>query len=202
MINLKDIYTERLTKALIPISKCLESELRATLKDFPRIDRISARPKSIDSFLGKSAKVENGKPKYSDPINQIQDQIGVRIITFYLEDVNLVSEYVYPYYRPIEAKEHIPDSEREFGYFGKHFIFLIPDELKPSKIPKSLVPNFFELQVVTLFQHAWSEAEHDLSYKPTCKLSKDQLRRIAFTAAQAWGADMIFNELQKEIKRN
>jgi putative GTP pyrophosphokinase len=202
MNSLKDIYTERFNKALIPISQSLEYELHKTLKDFPRIDKITARPKSIDRFLEKAAKIEDGIPKYIDPVNQIQDQIGARIVTFYLDDVNLVSDYVSKYYSPIEIKKHIPDSEKEFGYFGKHFIFLIPEDLIPSRISSNLIPSFFELQVVTLFQHAWAEAEHDISYKPTVTLNKQQLRKIAFTAAQAWGADLIFDELQKELQSN
>jgi ppGpp synthetase/RelA/SpoT-type nucleotidyltranferase len=202
MNDLKTIYTERYFRALVPLAKSIESELQDTLRDFPRIDRVGARAKSVDRFLQKAAKVENGILKYTDPIKQIQDQVGARIITFYLNDVITVSDYIRKYYSPIEIKQHIPDSEKEFGYFGKHFIFLIPDELKPSKVPSSLIPNFFELQVVTLFQHAWSEAEHDISYKPTCKLNNAQLRKIAFTAAQAWGADMIFEELHNEILSN
>lgn len=63
---------------------------------------------------------------------------------------------------------------------------------------ESAVISFFELQIKTLFQHAWSESEHDLGYKPTTTLSSDQKRRLAFTAAQAWGADQIFDELFKQ----
>jgi ppGpp synthetase/RelA/SpoT-type nucleotidyltranferase len=59
--------------------------------------------------------------------------------------------------------------------------------------------QFFELQIKTLFQHAWSEAEHDLGYKPTTILTSAQKKRLAFTAAQAWGADQIFDELFREI---
>jgi len=54
--------------------------------------------------------------------------------------------------------------------------------------------------VKTLFQHAWSEAEHDLGYKPSGKLTSDQKRRLAFTAAQASGADLIFDEMFQELK--
>ena len=51
----------------------------------------------------------------------------------------------------------------------------------------------------TLFQHAWSEAEHDLGYKPgTVPLTSDEKRRLAFTAAQSWGADRVFDELFQE----
>ncbi|MNL70650.1 hypothetical protein D3C87_1956870 [compost metagenome] len=64
---------------------------------------------------------------------------------------------------------------------------------------RAKVPEFFELQVKTLFQHAWSEAEHDLAYKPSEPLSTLQQRQIAFTAAQAWGADQIFEQLHTEL---
>jgi putative GTP pyrophosphokinase len=50
--------------------------------------------------------------------------------------------------------------------------------------------------VKTLFQHAWSEAEHDLGYKRgSTPFSAEGKRKIAYTSAQAWGADHIFDEL-------
>ena len=59
-----------------------------------------------------------------------------------------------------------------------------------------MVPAFFELQIKTLFQHAWSEADHDLGYKPGANmLTSDEKRMIALTSAQAWGADRIFDQL-------
>jgi putative GTP pyrophosphokinase len=62
-----------------------------------------------------------------------------------------------------------------------------------------MVPFRFSIEslqrVPSLFQHAWSEAEHDLGYKPSNELTSDQKRRVAFTAAQAWGADQIFDEM-------
>ena len=64
------------------------------------------------------------------------------------------------------------------------------------------VPEFFELQIKTLFQHAWSETHHDLGYKTRRKLTSDERRQIAFTAAQAWGADKIFDELAQTLVIN
>jgi putative GTP pyrophosphokinase len=165
----------------------------------PRIDRVTARPKSIDRFLAKARKVENGKPKYAEPLRQIQDQVGARVITFYWSDVERISAVVERYYRPIEARNLVPESEWEFGYFGRHYILLIPNDVIAPSMDRELIPEFFELQVKTLFQHAWSEAEHDLGYKPgAVPLTSDEKRRLAFTAAQAWGADRIFDELFQE----
>jgi len=64
----------------------------------------------------------------------------------------------------------------------------------------TVVNKCFELQIKTLFQHAWAESEHDLAYKPVEDLPKDQRRRVAFVAAQAWGADHILHELVEELK--
>ena len=55
------------------------------------------------------------------------------------------------------------------------------------------------MQIRTHFQHAWSEADHDLCYKANYKLSPAQLHQCAFTAAQAWGADRVLTELGAEI---
>ena len=93
----------------------------------------------------------------------------------------------------------IPESENAFGYVGKHYILVIPEDLFEDDAVREKMPAFFELQIKTLFQHAWSEASHDLGYKPSESLSTLQKRQMAFTAAQAWGADQVFSTLQKEL---
>jgi len=119
---------------------------------------------------------------------------------FYTSDVEPMTERILHYHRHIEIAIKEPESEAEFGYFGKHFVLALPDDCIPSGISTELAPRLFELQVRTLFQHAWSEAEHDLAYKPTGGLTADQKRRFAFTAAQAWGADRVFDELRDELE--
>ena len=57
------------------------------------------------------------------------------------------------------------------------------------------MPSFFELQIKTMFQHAWAESEHDLNYKTINELSIEDKRLIAYSAAQAWGADEVFERL-------
>ena len=103
---------------------------------------------------------------------------------------------------PIETINVVPDSQWEFGYFGRHHIVAMPGDAIPREIDRAKVPHFFELQIKTLFQHAWSEANHDLGYKPSTPLNDDQLRRLAFTSAQAWGATSFSEELFEELKKS
>jgi putative GTP pyrophosphokinase len=199
MSKLENKYRERFDAVLTPLAAAIENQLREYFDGRPRIDRIAARAKDVDRFLEKAQAEENGKRKYTEPLRQIQDQVGTRVVTFYLSDVAPVTEIILRYYRPIETQDIIPDSEWEFGYFGRHFVLLVPSELSASFLDRSQVPQFFELQIKTLFQHAWSEANHDLGYKPgSIPLSSDAKRRLAFTSAQAWGADRIFDELFRE----
>ena len=201
MSGLEKLYRERFDLVLKPLAVAIEGQLREYFEGQPRIDQIKARAKSVDRFLEKAKKEENGKIKYTEPLQQIQDQVGARIVTFYKSDVEPVAEIIKKYYRLIEFKDVIPESEWEFEYFGRHLVSLVPLELAGDK-DRDHVPQFFEIQIKTLFQHAWSEANHDLGYKPDCTpLSADEKRRLAFTSAQAWGADRIFDELFIERER-
>jgi len=199
---LRKVYEERRTLVLNELALTIKNLLAEYLKDMPRVDRIQARAKAVDRFLAKAAKEEAAKPKYPDPVNQIQDQIGARVVGFYLSDVNDIGDAIERYFRPIEQRFLIPESEAEFGYFGKHYVLLIPEDVKDPNWDPKMVPDFFELQVKTLFQHAWSEANHDLGYKPGGRdLSSDEKRLMAFASAQAWGADKVFNDLFNTIQR-
>jgi putative GTP pyrophosphokinase len=199
---IRDQYKERFEKVLVRLAKSVEEDIKEHFADKPHIDRISVRPKSVDRFVKKAIKQEEGALKYKEPLNQIQDQIGARITCFYLSDVDSISAVVLKYFTRIEEKYLVPESESEFGYFGKHFVLHIPSDCsKPllDQFDESLMPKFFELQIKTLYQHAWSEASHDLAYKPSGELTGDHKRKVAFTAAQSWGADMIFEDLRSQV---
>ena len=192
--NLSQRYEELYVECLAEIAPALEDHLREVLKGVSRIDRISARPKAPDRFLTKAEKtLDNGANKYADPINEIQDQIGARVAVFYTFDVDAVKAEIVKYLKPIELQVKEPSGDSEFGYFGEHLILRIPDDVIPENVHADC-PKFFELQIKTVFQHAWSEANHDLGYKSLRELSRHEKRQVAFTAAQAWGADLIFQE--------
>jgi putative GTP pyrophosphokinase len=199
--QLGKVYRRRYDKILVPIALELERLLGEYLHGRPRIDRISVRAKTPKSFLKKAAKVEGDKLAYVDPLGEIQDQVGARVIVLYPSDVHPTSRRLRRYFQHIEMLDKEPKSAAEFGYFGKHFILVLPGDVIPKRLKLTEAPKVFELQVRTLFQHAWSEADHDLEYKPRRKLTKMERRKFAFTAAQSWGADRIFQDLYDGLKR-
>lgn len=192
-------YAERYEKHLISKADELQSFVYECVIDYPRLDRVVGRAKDVDSFMEKARRDENGKKKYTNPLNQIQDQIGVRIVSYYTSDIPPLQNVVLDYFSPIEQKVIVPDDDSQFGYEGAHYILFIPDDIRNPSLPKDECPEFFELQIKTLFQHAWAQANHDLAYKSEKTLDHDQCRKVAFTAAQAWGADHIFDQLAEAL---
>jgi putative GTP pyrophosphokinase len=194
--SIKEIYQRRRTLCLESAAERLNKLIEEYLEGVPRIDRVSCRAKTLESFLKKASKVlDDGSEKYPDPIADIQDQLAARVIVYYVCDIEVVQEKIEQYFGSIESKRVAVDSPNEFGYEGQHYILFTPSDIFPDNVSEDDRPTVFELQIKTLFQHAWSEAEHDLGYKCKEPLTFDQKRLLACTAAQAWGADRIFGEL-------
>jgi len=188
---------------LTKIAKNLQTYIEEQLSGVERIDSVRTRAKSPDRFAAKAAKITHtGDARYEEPYSAIQDQIGGRITVFYLSDVEIIKSRIERYFKYIELQDKRPANDSEFGYFGVHFILKLPDDIIPDDTLSDIVPEFFELQIRTLFQHAWSEAHHDLGYKTVRDLNSDEKRKVAFSAAQAWGADIIFQELAQHLVVN
>lgn len=165
--------------------------------------------KEKESFVKKALKLKEdpktkepieGTRKYDNPFVDIQDIIRARIVVYYLSDVEKIAKRIKDSLGGIEDNDFVNfDDYQKFGYQGRHLIVNINKALIPESlaINKDLIPNFFELQIKTLFQHAWSQAEHDLRYKEDSnhKLTFEQKRMLAFAAAQAWGTDKVFDSI-------
>lgn len=194
-------YTERFNVILKLEASKLRTHLENLFSTNDAVCWISTRAKSIDSFLAKASRENGNKRVYEDPLNEIQDQIGALIITKFLSDVEAVEQVIQDHFGGIERLEIEPESESEFGYVGRHYILFLPTEVQ-SSTETVTGPDFFELQIKTLFQYAWSETNHAIGYKPNQVLTPDQKRLSAFVAAQAWGADQAVNKLRQDLYSN
>ena len=163
------------------------------------IDRIVTRVKSRQSFIDKASKVISDKPKYLDPFQEIQDIVGARIVVFYKSDIEPISKIAEKAFNPVERHQLIPEDENEFGYEGLHYVLFLPPHIAGQYRSISNIPTFFELQIKTLYQHAWAQAEHGLGYKVGVPIDRETKRKLAFVAAQSWGADEILDKLFRQI---
>jgi ppGpp synthetase/RelA/SpoT-type nucleotidyltranferase len=196
-MNLVSSYKERMP-ILQEVMNDIEKLLVEILDGISRKDRIETRVKAIDSFIEKASKKDSDeKPKYNYPLEEIQDQSGARIVVFYKSDVELAAKRILTEFREVQDRQIEQPDPEAFSYEARHFVCLIPPDIQARYKPPI---NFFELQISTLFQHAWAEANHDLGYKSPRDLSYGDRRRIAWAAAQAWGADMIFDEMWNRLR--
>jgi putative GTP pyrophosphokinase len=91
----------------------------------------------------------------------------------------------------------------EFDYEGEHLICAIPPDARVGPwMEHDPKPEVFEVQVKTIFQHAWSEPQQGFGYKPTRPLTQKQARKLHWVAASSWGADQQYEALWVELERD
>lgn len=200
--QLRAVYTSRLP---LLEAVCNELERLAIVglggyePNITHIDRIGFRVKGVDSFVEKV--VDRGaKPAYTNPLSQVEDQIGGRVIVLFQHDLAPVEELLLETFRKVELEHRVPEKDAEFGYESTHLVCLIPPQARlPGWPDEPSMPNTFELQVRTLFMHAYAEPNHNLGYKSPTQLTREQKRKLGWIAASAWGADQALEDAWVEI---
>jgi ppGpp synthetase/RelA/SpoT-type nucleotidyltranferase len=171
-----------------------------------RYQSIEARSKEIDEFGKKAAKPlesDPSKPKYPNPLNDITDMAGVRVITFLprtVEDVCRLIEQNFEVLEKIDKAEKLVD-QGKIGYQSIHY--LVKMHSSRAKLPeyKSYKDLILEIQVRTILQHAWAEMEHDIQYKSTEKIPTLIKRRFIALAGLLDIADREFQMLDDQYEQ-
>src|SRR4051794_39790712 len=117
---------------------------------------VSGRAKSVASFAAKAHRTVGGVPVFSDPLTQITDQIGVRVITYLHSDVSAVADLLDDQLTVLGDRDLGQEtaSEGRFGYASRHLLVLRGADRA-------------QVQIRTVLQHAWAEFEHAIRYKGT-----------------------------------
>ena len=153
------------------------------------INSIERRVKTEKSLRGK-LEIKGGK---YNTINDVTDLGGIRVITYYTDDVDKVAAIVKNLFKVDwensvdKRKLHKLDS---FGYNSLHYICHLKNEEGELKdIP-------FEIQMRTALQHVWSAIEHDIGYKGAVKLPPEFRRQFSRLAGMMELADDEFSRLR------
>ncbi|MGA2226292.1 MAG: hypothetical protein ABSH41_17795 [Syntrophobacteraceae bacterium] len=196
--EVKAKYLERMP-LLEDLATILEKETKDALADIPHIDRVAFRAKQAQSFTDKALDPRNN-PSYLDPFVEIEDQVAGRVIVFFLSDLKIVHRRLEGTFSPVEWTIRRPSRDEEFGYESDHLILIIPPHLKTKDwAMRNDMPSTFELQIRTLFMHAWAEPQHDMGYKAAQELTREIRRELAWIAASAWGADQAYDRVFQRL---
>lgn len=164
---------------------------------------IAWRGKSVASFAAKTAKTVDGQPLYPDPLRDITDQIGARVITYVTSDVAAVADVVKDQLGVVDDKDlgQATANEGRFGYVSRHLQVAL-DPIWLGTLPTDLVrvPSA-QIQIRTVLQHAWAEFEHDIRYKGTIPqaLAPDLNRRFTLAAGLLELADREFEVIRDRM---
>ncbi|MDR1095554.1 MAG: RelA/SpoT domain-containing protein, partial [Spirochaetaceae bacterium] len=156
---------------------------------------VKGRPKSFKSFYKKYIRYLRDNPE-PDKDPQIPDQIGVRVVCLFLEDLKAVVDICRKELSVIEIEQKGSDySFKEFGYESAHLLVRLPDEILLKR--KNDFVSVAEIQVRTILQDAWAEVEHELVYKTEfTPYDKAMKRKLAALNATLSLADTVFQEIR------
>lgn len=160
---------------------------------------ISGRVKEKDSFFEKTM-----KDKYKDPVKEITDVAGIRIIAYVNSDVERISKLIEEEF-DIDYENSIDKGRllgvNKVGYKSIHYIAMLKEDRYKLPEYRTYKDIKFEIQIRTLLQHAWSEIEHDRNYKFSGKLPEEIKRKFALLAGNLELIDIQFQEISDYIDK-
>ena len=186
-IDLLDQY-QRCRPQLLELMQQVYDQLYNVLREQGvKLNSIEHRVKTEESLIEKLGRKGD---KYKN-LEDITDLVGLRVITFYSDDVDKVAAIVKNLY--VIDWDNSVDKRKlheltSFGYNSLHYIC----HLKEG--PLSGIP--FELQMRTALQHVWSSIEHDIGYKGAVKLPPEYRRQFSRLAGMLELADNEFSRLR------
>ena len=159
---------------------------------------VTGRTKSVESFAGKAARrLQGGRLAHPKPLTDITDQVGVRVVTYVLADVDAVAQLLSSQLVVREDRDmgqETADAGR-FGYSSRHLLVALDEERAEAGIPTDRPAS---VQIRTVLQHAWAEFEHDVRYKGSVsdEHAPDFDRRFTLAAGLLELADQQFSAIR------
>lgn len=124
---------------------------------------IESRTKEAASFREK---IVRASKSYTNPLEELTDLTGLRIITYYQDDAELIGKLIKSEFDVDSSNsvEHSP-VDAEFGYRSAHYVVRLSDSRAQLVEWAGLAGLRAEIQVRTVLQHAWAAISHKLQYK-------------------------------------
>lgn len=157
----------------------LEQQIRETIDEklgrTGLLYRLSSRIKSKDSI---NEKIE--RKGYKTNGKKLQDIIGLRVMTYFTEDIDILFEHFSSIFKVINCEHDHPKSN-DFSPVRFNLVCQMEGDLLTefniwkTKYPESFqyIDATFELQIKTTLSDGWHEIDHTMRYK--CKKEWESL---------------------------
>lgn len=184
------------------ISEQLKVEMIDHMNRCGLMFRLFARVKTVSSIRHK---MEFKGEQYRSGKHKIQDIIGLRIVTYFQDDVDALSFY-FSCRELVKSSIDEPDittfcpqrlnlTRKLPAHLSEAFFKALPEEFAPY------IDDTYEIQIRTIFSEGWHEVEHDLRYK--CKKDwvgcEDYSRilngLIASLETSEWNMKALFDDM-------
>lgn len=163
--------------------------------------QMEGRAKDVASF---TEKIQRKGGKYGDPLAEVTDLAGIRIIAYYVEDVERIASIIRQEFSVLE--EHSGDkqaelADNEFGYASFHLVLELAETRSSLPEWREFAGLKAEVQVRTALQHAWAAVNHKLDYKKSQDSPRELRRRLFRLSALFELADEEFSKIRLEGER-
>lgn len=180
----------------------LTAEMASQLNQCGLMYRLFSRVKTLSSIRHK---MENKGHLYREGKSKLQDIIGLRIVTYFQDDIDALSFY-FSCGEVVKSSIDEPDSST-FCPQRLNLTRKLPAELREDfrkALPQEyaeFIDDTYEIQIRTIFSEGWHEVEHDLRYK--CKKDwvgcEDYSRilngLIASLETSEWNMKALFDDM-------
>src|SRR5437588_755934 len=166
---------------------------------------VEARAKTISSFAEKALRKRH---KYDDPVHQLTDLCGARVITDTKEEVERICQFIRQSFKVDEANSDdkaVSLGASQFGYRSVHFVVQLLREsacrTDAEKAQEIGLERKAEIQVRTGLENAWARLAHDRIYKSPFKVPDSIQREMNRASALLEEADRDFTLILDSLER-
>ena len=154
---------------------------------------ITCRAKTLKSFINKLE-----EKKYSDPLTEITDFAGVRVVYLYKADRPQIERVIEAEFEVLEKIDKVEQrAEDQFGYGALHYLVHLGRKSSGARYD-DLQGLVCEVQVRTVLQDAWAIIDHHLVYKRRAGVPKPLRRKLSALAGMFETADDQFDVIRQE----
>jgi putative GTP pyrophosphokinase len=154
---------------------------------------VTNRAKTLNSFVEKLERKD-----YIQPLEQVTDLAGVRIVYLYMSDFAQIEEIIRTEFLLVERvdKQENHGVDR-FGYSAIHFLVRLGPRTSGARYDE-LKDLVCEIQVRTVLQDAWAIIDHHLAYKQEAAVPKQLRRKLNSLAGLFETADDQFDRIRHD----